>query len=377
MTDRSIIRIILPALVAHILLSWPLWYQEAGRSFPFFPLLELPLLTSPGTEIASLTLFAVFTLWSFIAPQNRTALGALLAIISWMIFADLNRLQPWLYFYLLSLVLILFRPGREKDSFRYLQWLVAAVYAWSGLNKITPYFAVDNFPWFCEAFTWTKTLGAYPEAGYGVAVLELLFAPGLIWGPSRAFTRWTVVLFHLFIGLALSPLGLNWNQVVIPWNLAMAAMVWVLFRDEPGPKNTPARRHIPALTVLLLAWIMPVFNIFHHWDEALSWKMYSNTQTEVSFYSDSGAPCPDMEALWSAFSYNKGHNLLIDDWAMADIHVPAYNSRRTHQQIASYLCSCLTNPDSAGLLLLRVERWDRNAEQWERIPCRSAGTAPR
>ncbi len=373
---HQIIRIIALALLAHYALCWPLWYSGAGRTFPVLPVFSFIGAFPIWVEGLQAGFLVMLTMAVFVFPKKKTVVQALLAFLIFMVVQDISRLQVWLYFYLLAFVIILVAeqsPAMSTTGFRF---LLAAVYAWGGFNKMTPYFAVDNFPWFCEAFAWTRPLGQIPALGYGFALAEFLFALGLLWPRSRPVFRWIVVVFHLFICLALSPAGLDWNAAVIPWNLAMAAMVWLLFK--PGMlggteflkrQKSPVR--IAFYTPLLLAWAMPVLNIFHCWDEALSWKMYTNTQTEANFYSDNGQVCSNLQAVWQQHAFNNGKTILLDDWAFANLHVPAYNSRRTHLQIARYLCPCTNNSAASGLLLLQVERWNRPAEHWEQIPCSS------
>ncbi|MBL7797450.1 MAG: hypothetical protein JNJ90_13225, partial [Saprospiraceae bacterium] len=229
-TISAIVRLLVLAMLAHIALSWPLWFSGGGRTFPLLPVFgpaQAPTASLWDTVQLGICLLTLFVAGVF--PAKKYTAWLVLAVLIWMIAQDLNRLQPWSYFYLLVLGIVAVAGSDGRLATRGLQWLLAAVYAWGGFNKITPYFAEDNFPWFCEAFTWTQPLGAYPALGYAVALAELLLAPGLLWGKSRPVFRWLAIGFHAFIILALSPLGLDWNLVVIPWNVAMAGMVWVLF----------------------------------------------------------------------------------------------------------------------------------------------------
>lgn len=370
---QRIIQLIALALLAHIALSWPLWFPGASRSIPPAPMFieSFPeKIFFSVLQSGALVLLAGFVC---LFPNKPLAKVGLIALLLWLVLQDMNRLQPWLYFYLLSLILIVAGRSQADDTIWGLRLILAAVYAWGGFNKLTPFFAEDNFPWFCEAFVWTKPMSQFPLLGYTVAVVELGFAPGLLWRRSRPVFRWLVVGFHVFIVLAISPLGLGWNTIVIPWNLAMAGMVWLLF----DPKMSITVEHnfklnrvrITTGAVLLLAWVFPALNIFHWWDEALSWKMYSNTQTEASFYARLPIKCGYTGVNLETLTYDQGRKLLLDDWAISELHVPAYNNRQTQRQLARYLCNCIPNPDSAGLLILTVDRWGYQSRHWEKIPC--------
>ena len=375
--QRPIFLLSTVALLAHLALCPALWGFSSGRTFPLLPLLDLPLPAGPAWQSIQAWLSVVMLLAAVWWAGRRSVRVGLLLWLLWMVAQDLNRLQPWLYFYLLLQgILLCSRSDQEAASGVWVRTLLAAVYAWGGFNKMTPYFAEDNFPWFCTAFVWTKALGPLVWAGYAVALAELAFAPGILWPKSRAVFRWLVPGFHLFIVLALSPWGLNWNQVVIPWNLSMAGMVWILSRpraESPSPKHLFLENTWPARATLVvflaLAWLMPALNIVHRWDEALSWKMYSNTQTEATLYRSLTDACPAFGPVWEHWAYAEGRRLLIDDWAFAELKVPAYNSGTSFRRIARYLCPCSSPADSAGLELLRVERWNKQAEKTEQIPC--------
>jgi len=381
-------RLIAVVLLAHLALSWPLWYAGAGRTFPMLPVWgEAYLPEHFRWEGLQIGLFLLVLAAIGIFPQKRYAAPVLAVALLWMVAQDLNRLQPWTYFYLLALGLLFFS---KKNTPGALRWLLAAVYCWGGLNKITPYFAEDNFPWFCEAFAWTKPFGAFPALGYAAAA-ELLLAPGLLWPPTRPVFRWLAVAFHVFIIAALCPLGLDWNAVVIPWNVAMAGMVWMCGAAAPKSgwttemqrlggsdfsSKTTLRRCAAALrgtgvsaVLLALAWLFPALNIAHLWPEPLAWKMYSNTQPEAGFFSENGPPCPGLQAVWNKHAYDAGTKLLFDDWAFDNLQVPAYNSPHTHRQLAQYLCRCTPRPEEAGWWRLTVQRWNRSGEKLEKIRC--------
>ncbi|MCC6461233.1 MAG: hypothetical protein IT260_12230 [Saprospiraceae bacterium] len=366
------------ALLAHLALCPVLWGLSPGRTFPLLPLLELPFPSGDAWMAAQAWLSIGWLLAAVFFSGQRALRTGLLLWLLWMVAQDLNRLQPWLYFYLLVQGVLWFdRSQNESSSGGLVRVLLAAVYAWGGFNKLTPYFAEDNFPWFCTAFSWTQALGPLVWAGYAVALAELAFAPGILWPKSRALFRWAVLGFHLFIALALTPWGLNWNQVVIPWNLAMAGMVWVLSRpqdqEEPSLKVLFAQNNWPTQValggILALAWLLPTLNIAHRWDEALSWKMYSNTQTEATVYRSGESSCPAVAPVWEQWAYAEGRRLLLDDWAFAELKVPAYNSPAAFRRIARYLCRCSSPADASGLELLSVERWNKQAEKTEQIPC--------
>ena len=355
-------------LLSGIALSWPLWYAAARTLFPLLPIVgpayrEAAGLSLLGSSGLLLSLAAVL-----IFSAKKIPIIILLVCLLLLCGLDLNRLQPWVWLYGLVLAIVVFDQSsiETRDTLR---WLVAAVYIWSGFHKLTPYFAEDNFAWFCSAFRFTAPFANFSVLGYGVALLEILLAFGLLWPRTRSAFRWLVLVFHGSVVLMLSPLGLNWNAVVIPWNLTLAALVWVIYAPSDAtflPKNNAHR------FLLILAGIAPLLHFAEAWPEALSWKLYSNTQTEATFYAPAGSfnKTMEQEALWEANAYDHGTKMLLDDWANAELHTPMFGTERNFRQTALYLCGCTTQPDRAGLYLLTVQPWDRKAEQWQKIPCR-------
>ncbi|MCS7036115.1 MAG: hypothetical protein RMJ33_01915 [Saprospiraceae bacterium] len=372
--STAVIRLGAGALLAHMALSLPLWHPPVERVFPLLP--ALGEACAPREHIGDAVLSKVWpivllagALW----PQKRWLLAATGLGLLGLISIDLNRLQPWTYFYLLTWGVLFFEKENPAPTLRL---LLAGVYVWGGLNKLTPYFAEENFPWFCQAFAWTKPLGQYPELGYATAVGEALLGVGLLWWRSRPYVRYLAVGFHLFILLALSPLGLGWNAVVIPWNAAMAGMVWVCAAGPPNRAReakawwldlyqSPTNR-----AILALVWLLPALNWAKLWPEALSWKMYSNTQPEVGFYVWSEEVlCSELRSMWSRHSWDYNMRLQYDDWAMDELHVPMFNHPYTHRQLARYLCNCVKDRGEAGLWRLEVTPWRHGDEQWEETPC--------
>lgn len=372
------VRIAALALLAGMFCSWPLWdVQVRAFGFPVLPLIESWGPVSGGVARWMAVFMTLLLGVVVFFPLRRMLIGCVIAFLALLCILDLNRLQPWVWLYLLVFVLAFF--DSDDASYRY---LLAAVYFWSGFHKLTPYFAEDNFQWFCSAFPSTEPLGHYPILGYAIALLEMSFAFGLLWSRTRRWIKWVVISFHTVILLALSPLGYNWNLVVVPWNLAIMALVWVQSRPpaQSDQKVAPLNARfqgfhasgLPGYLVLLLACGAPALNIAGLWPHPLSWQLYTNTQPEGTFYVQGQATFRTRPAaeVWNHFtSPDDSTRLYLDDWAMRSLQVPLFPSERTFRQTAKYLCGCLQQPDSTGLYILRVNRWDRSAEQVVKIPC--------
>ena len=379
-TPEKVMCIAALGLLAGVFLSWPLWNVEKRLWFPLLPVWggadEPPQLNSlfDCALLAGLVAIPVGIVFFF----EKKWLAVLLFIwLAGCCLFDLNRLQPWVWFYLLVLIVLASgKKGNESGTVGALRWLLAAVYFWSGFSKITPYFAEDNFAWFCEAFEFTRPFGRMPVLGYAIALSEMLFAAGLMWERSRSGFRWIVAAFHVLIILFL--INLDWNWVVIPWNLAMAGMAWVLFPDPAGmsfsgnrsSSSLPAGLNLQRCLLIGGAWIAPFFSYLNCWPQALSWQLYSNTQPEATYFNSKRVRYPSVESelVWEKHAFDNRTRLLFDDWANDELKVPMFGTGRTFRQLGEYLCTYYGG-DSAGVNILTVDRWNKSAETMEEIPC--------
>lgn len=360
------IRIVALGLLASVLLSAPLWgLTKAGCPFPGLPFVSVPALAGEQARLWQGIVLVALALATAIFAQRRLVLAALLLGLAWLVVQDLNRLQPWVYFYGLAGLLLLGKTGAAEKQ-NALRWLVVAVYAWSGFNKLTPWYAEDNFPWLCDAFGWLAPIGKFPAAGYASAVLEMALAAGLLWPRSRPTFRWIVVFFHGYIIATL--VALDWNYVVIPWNLALAGLVMLIFGDKKPLFWSKNAVHV---VVLGLAWLLPLFNLAAGRFETLSWKMYSNTQPEATFFArPGGLQCDTAAAGWNKFAFDNNSKILLDDWAMAANNTPMYSSPYSFRQAGRWFCACTSEPETAGLIILRVNRWDKSEQRLDTLSCR-------
>jgi hypothetical protein len=98
--------------------------------------------------------------------------------------------------------------------------------------------------------------------------------------------------------------------------------------------------------------------------------MYSNTQPEATYYRDKNPMFATIEEeeMWEKYAFDEDSKLLLDDWAMDELKVPAFAAKRTFCQMGKYLIKSCN--DDKGVYILTVNRWDKSAEKMEKIPCR-------
>lgn len=355
-SPEGLVRIILTGLGACMLLSAGLWLP-GERSFP-----TLPLFGDAGsrTEIWHSALLVLLCVWLAICivRPKKIFLWPFPVLLLLTCVLDLNRLQPWTWFFMLATGMV---AAGTTSSRKALRWLLAAVYIWGGANKLTPYFAEENFRWFCEVFETTAFLGQFPALGYAVAVFEIILGVLLILPRRKPVWGWIFIVFHVLIIISL--LAARWNYVVIPWNAAMALVAFFLLASGEEKK----RPNTVQVFLLLLAGFMPLAYYFNEWLYQLSWQLYTNTQPEAVFFSE--IPCDKTGEVWQKKSFDEGRRLLVDDWSIEELGVPMFYSDHTFRQIGRYLCACSPDFFQTRLIILYVDPWDKNAERTTIYSC--------
>jgi hypothetical protein len=291
-------------------------------------------------------------LGALIQPNLRLWRWAVIVMIGLLCALDLLRLQPWVWCYVLLFVMS-FMP----QPWQHTRWLLGGMYAWSGWHKLTPYFAEDNLSWFCSAFEVLQPVGNMPMVGYTMAAIELLLGVALCMPRSQKLAVYGLWTMHAVILVLL--VKLDWNRVVIPWNVCLAALLWQLHRE---PESAVPSRRLP-WAALVAAWVLPLFYWVGGWPHTLSWALYSNTQPEATFYAAQN-PFPEkttLHGVWVQFAFEDGKRLLFDDWTAAALQVPLFDSDHTFRQLGQYLCAQHTLGDTTlELSVLKANPWNKS-----------------
>jgi hypothetical protein len=272
------------------------------------------------------------------------------------------RWQPWFFHYLFMLAaLASFRWGSgdaEKrdaalDSCRV---ILAGMYFYSGLQKMNPSFAAGVFPWMmgplAALLPFPSTL--LPFFGFIAPFLEMAIGIGLLSKRFRNLAIGLALALSALVLSALGPWGHDWNRVVWPWNIAMAAFAVILFwRTEAVSFDRilwkPAFPFQTAIIILFA--VMPAFSFFDLWDSYLSASLYSGNITAASVYvSDSVENAmPDPARRHSMSGAREGYALDLSDWSFDELHVPPYPEKRVFKGIARTICGYAGTDDGVFL----------------------------
>jgi uncharacterized membrane protein YphA (DoxX/SURF4 family) len=328
-------------LIAGFVLSPTLWLSS--RVYPLTPVFHFLPPVPPPFDLVVLVAMVLLAVWAAAARRPFKPLAGLLAVAVAYATEDQSRWQPWFYQYVTMLAALLWWYARSDDAMRReralaaCRLIVAAVYFWSGLHKINPGFLHSAFPWMLEPLRlqWLAPLAP------AVPIVEAAIGAGLLIPKFRRTAVIGALAMHAFILASIGPLGRNFDQVVWPWNIAMACLVVLLFwRPVWEPKAAA-----PKLAVVLCA-IMPALSFLGVWDNYLSFAMYSGNSNQAWIYMPASVAdrLPDELQEHTAENPSKVDTIDITQWSYAELNVPPYAELRIYRNIGRKVCSAAGNP---------------------------------
>ncbi|MEQ8241400.1 MAG: hypothetical protein RIA69_19455 [Cyclobacteriaceae bacterium] len=244
-----------------------------------------------------------------------------------------------------------------------MQLSLIAVYIWSGIHKVHPNFVNTNFENIIQTyfqFVDKELLKAYLFIGYLAPVFEIAVGLFLFIPKTRTIGIIMALLLHAFIIAYLSPVGIDYNSIVIPWNVAMALMVVSLFHkkqpiDWRSIVSKLGNKYLQFALMLVL--IMPTLSAFQLWDHYLSFSLYSNKTPHfyvASEYNSFGPFNDSTEPFIKKIKPIRGSSYLdINAWCMSILNVPFYPEKRVFKQLSKHFCQSDPNPDKLLFVILQ------------------------
>lgn len=341
--------VLLAATLSGMLCCVPLWLNT--REYPLVPMLPgwliLPSRFCPllfGLVLGSLVLGA----WFF-----RPLVLFFLAASLYLFGCDQNREQPWFYIYWVMLLLNLLP---EPTALAACRLALSLVYFWAGIQKINGAFFSQVSSWFVQpAADWGwphAVVAAMSVCVFLTPGLELFIAIGVWFRSTRWFAIAIAAVLHVAALVFLGPIGHDVNRVIWPWNIAMIALLIVLFAarepDSLGRTLRDMRRSWAGALVVGLYAILPILSFFGLWDSYLSFALYSYNLAEGEIYM-SRSFVNRLPAGLEAYVYPvKNFNPALQlpymfeypIWAEADMGAPPLPEPRAYlvvfQRIAAY-----------------------------------------
>jgi len=359
-----------------MILSSNLW--KADRLFPLSPFIEG--LYESNTQLNSflLTLLAL-SLISVIFSKKVIFLRIALCILIIILLQDQQRWQPWIYFYLLALL-----PFAIDYSLRQpisvlicLQILIIGIYLWSGIHKFNSNFIDITFTNILTNFFQIeneKVISVVRYSGYLAPLTEVIMAVSLTIPKLRTFGIALVILMHTFIMFYLSPLGVDDNYIVYPWNIAMTLLTVLVFYKSENKFGLVTSRttQMKLLTValLILVGVLPLLNFTHKWDSYLSFSLYSD-KVPLHYIAIENTQVDKIDDRLHEYFVNieglsGGEIIDINQWSVRELNVPFYPETRVFKNVCRSLCGLGIEPGK--LYFLEYQQPLRN-QIFQRYTC--------
>jgi hypothetical protein len=357
-------RIVSTAAILVLMVYAPkLWIST--KIFPVVPLFDwLPIPTSPLDYIFGIFFFIVQVV--YIVQNKRWQGWVIVLLYIYLAFVDQNRLQPYFYQSILTLLAIVIFPKKTNaKKVLYAVILVFfATYFWSGIQKLNHAFYVQwlgalnkHFScingnesaliclpqWFLEVFT------------YAVPWLEALMGVLLLFNKTRKFGVAFILSMHGIITFLLFYLGYGYN--VVPWNIQNMICVVVIFWDlkTDSPFDFFATYFNKQKVIMLtFTCLFPFLNFTTgFYDNLLSFHFFTADLNYYNVYLDEELEEKLPNHIQSFYRYKSGKVYInMNEWAQYDNKVLFYPEERIIHFMDDYLRSFAANPNKEGLTTL-------------------------
>lgn len=349
---------LLVACLLTMLASAPLWMSS--RPYPLLPVANwFPILASPADKAAFAgMLAALIAAFRF----HRAGVMAFLAISLFGALEDQGRWQPWFYMYW---VMLLFTLANERPALAACRLALAAVYVWSGVQKCNPHYFDLVVPWFVKpASAWLPSFAttAFQWAVAAAPAIEVFIGLGLWFSRARRAALLAALAVHGSALLFLGPLGHQHNWIVWPWNLAMPALVILLFPRGPLVETwADLKRSSWSLVLVALFCLLPILSFFGKWDSYLSFSLYTGNLTKADLFISASLRerlPPDVREFVKPTpepyhaQVQGPYVVLVELWADKVLRVPPLPEARNYRNVARYLAGFATDPNEVHLVLI-------------------------
>lgn len=341
--------------------SWQLWISRdfyplvpVGKSIPAFP---------HPVDYVVLATFCALLLAVLVRPESKLLICSIGATFAILFMQDQSRLWPSYYqfFFLFLLLASIRKPADEEDSHRVLsgmRFILAAIYFWSGVQKLTPHFFREEFPWFVEPLTDMLPFDVpyLPALGFLAALVEIIIGVGLFTKRFRNFALYDAMLMHVVILFCIGPLRGNFNNASWAWSICTAAQAWVLFNQAPAFDfrsmfNAPWRYNIPQILAVVCVGMLPLLNNVNLWDSALSFNVYSGNVSAAQIHVRTEVASLLPKEIQPFLSIYPDRAVLdLNEWSLAEFNANTYPENRIFKAVLRKVCSYL--PKNAAYLLV-------------------------
>ena len=319
---RLILQIIVIGLLSCIFISLPAWFTTQ-RVIPSIPVISI-LSTLPTLVNNTITFVLISSLIGtlFSSKYERVTLTTSLLALTTSCLFDQIRLQPWIFSY---------------------GFMLLALVLYSHKRKLNLSFMEVTFPWMIEPLI-NLSPSLFGESTHWMAItaasVEAVFGLGLLIPKLRKTSVVILSFMHLFILLMLGPFGLNYNEVIWPWNISYVLLLYILFwNDKASSYKYSIAKFDKALLVaiVILFGLMPVFSFTGHWPKYFSSALYSGNKIKSSLYISDELKNEWIESVDMVITPFE-NKINLDSWALKELRLPPYPSVNYTTKLFYSLC---------------------------------------
>jgi hypothetical protein len=361
-------------LLTQLFISYKLW-EPKHRTFPLIsaiPAISIKLGTTWDLFLFNLIIASLIGM--LFSKLRKIAFILLFLSLTLLILEDIVRLQPWIYIFTLMLFCICFNSYTETGLLRIkisIIAILAGTYLWSGIQKLNVAFGQEIMPWLMSPIISEEFMRENFYLAYIAAIAEIFAGVGLLVEKFRKPAIIVAIIIHLFLLYLLGPFGHSWNIVIWPWNLAMILILLIIFFDPLKIEFISVKRYYFTYLILLLVFILPLFNFVGLWDNHLSGSLYSGNNPEAIFYFDEKdrTRLPDLKPFTFFYPDTKVEFIMLDQWCIGDVDAPFYPEERYFKILGKKLCDCIQDKERAGIRIA-VKKKFSSSESLKNYNCK-------
>jgi len=341
--ERQIITITCCFWIISKFLSYKLWLSD--RIFPLIPAFDF-LENIPNqihiillvSSILGILLIAVF-------PKNNFLILCTIIIEFITYLLDQNRWQPYEYQYFLTLILFYFYRNKSKNFVNYFSLLLIVIYFQSGLHKISGSFLFsiwekiilqDFFKFKQEQI---NSLWIH-YSGLILAFIEVVLPLVILFTKFKKQAAVGLIVMHLFILVMLSPIGLNMNSVVWPWNIAMIFFLYFVFIYKNDNEIIITLDLIKGNGIIFFIPIvlLPFLNYFVKFDNFLSFNLYSGSVPVLEICINDKKCYEKYKPFLSTYNrFCDSKNVInIKEWSLQEMNIIAIPEERFYYKLIEH-----------------------------------------
>lgn len=341
--------------IATSLYAPELWINS--KEFPTIPLFESIYTPSSPIDIFICILFFGSMLIQLLRPTKFIGIF-ITATYLYLCLVDQNRLQPYFYQSILTILFINIFPkfGRERTIIFGISLLFFATYFWSGIHKLNAVFFTQWMGALTKHFSFvpSEILQVFT---YSVPFLEALLGIALFIKKLRKIAILGIIGMHSIIVVMLFYLGYGFN--VVPWNLQNILSVLILFwsYQTRNTLNTFFYHFNYKKTIVIVFTILlPFINLFGYWDHLLSFSFFTS---KLNYYyielNDNSLKENLPEHIQEYFREIDGKTVIYaNEWAGDVNRVLFYPEKRCILYLEKYIQSYSDTPDNKEITKLVV-----------------------